>query len=516
MSRNILYTYNNLEEFNQLFQELQSQGKELYPFVFQETKDIIEDESDVTIDISHLIEYLAVNKQDRLAAIINLKNLDDSNRVVVKKDLAKQALTYFPYIFDDEQQLYPSTDETLENDILSTRVVRKTLYTYKNSVQLEKIINYADQHNISFFSFNQAGKKPNEELSVLDKSSVPPIIDITTMFRAAMANNAQILYLSEQLIDSLPKTVFIADQNIADDVLKNIPIYFERDTEIAELFSELASEKEIPPKEIELELRKITDCDNDQLKEFEQMLEKNLIGHTYFKERFLRVVRNFIKLNRIKEKKMLSVFLLGQSGLGKTEVARIIKNFLNQSTSFAKINFGNYSSHDALNSLIGSPAGYVGCESGELGIKVQKSKAGIIVCDEFEKTTRPVCNFFLELLEDGAFTDSLTRQYDLDGYIIVFTSNLLTANDFYKQIPQELQSRMDLVCEFKPLTVFEKKAYVDYQLQSYRDRLSEDFSKHQITPEIIQKLTNVNYRGTDNLRDIKRMVEQNVIEFLEF
>lgn len=510
MNRNILYTYNNLEEFNQLILELQSQGKELYPFFFQETKELIENESDVIIDITHLVELLDGSKQDRLSANFNLRNLDNTNRIVVRKDLAERALHYFPHIFYSEQPLY--SVKTENENYLPKKIVRRTLYTYKNNEQLKKFIDFVDQHHIPFFSFSQANRSPNVELSLLDKSETPPIIDITTMIRAALVNNAPILYLSEQLIDSLPNTIFIVNKNSAMDVLENMPIFFDRHSEITELYPELMIDKEVPSKE--QKLKRIIDCDVNQLKEFEQILEDNLVGHLYFKEQFSRASRNFVRLNRIKEKKILSVFLLGQSGLGKTEVARIIKNFLNPSASLAKINFGNYSSQDALNSLIGSPAGYVGCESGELGIKVQKSKAGVIVCDEFEKTTRPVYNFFLELLEDGNFTDSLTREYDLDGYIIVFTSNLPTANEFYKQIPLELQSRMDLVCEFKPLTLSEKKVYVEYQLKRYMDRLSEEFSKHEVSPEVFKKLANVNYQGTDNLRDIKRMVEQNVIEFL--
>ena len=79
--------------------------------------------------------------------------------------------------------------------------------------------------------------------------------------------------------------------------------------------------------------------------------------------------------------------MYGESGIGKTEVARLIANGLQDKCYLAKINFQNYSSQDALNSLIGSPAGYVGCEHGELSDKIKKSKVGVLLCDEFEKTT---------------------------------------------------------------------------------------------------------------------------------
>ena len=75
-----------------------------------------------------------------------------------------------------------------------------------------------------------------------------------------------------------------------------------------------------------------------------------------------------------REQKVLSIFLYGESGIGKTEVARLIANGLQDKCYLAKINFQNYSSQDALNSLIGSPAGcYVGCEHGELSDKNVKN-----------------------------------------------------------------------------------------------------------------------------------------------
>lgn len=511
MSRSILYTYRNLEEFEQLYNEVSSQGQELYPFIYQETKALIDENSGITIDISSMVEEVRVNKNDRYAAQYNLIGLDNDNRVVIQEELADLALTFFPFVFNAIEPLYKSIEN---NTALPVITERKTLYTYKNAAQLEQIIDYAVQANIPFFSFNQANKKRDSEMEELDSSSVPPIVDITTMIRASLSNNAHILFLSEQLIGLLSNTIFIVQKNSAEDVLENLPLYFSKQKSITSIYPELNIDASSEEHNHETELRKITDLTNEEIQEFCRFYSDNLIGHDEFKKRFFLAVKNFIKLNRIKEKKILSIYLLGNSGLGKTEAARLVKQYLNANTSFAKINFGNYSSHDALNSLIGSPAGYVGCESGELGIKVQSSKVGIVVCDEFDKTTRPVYNFFLELLEDGLFTDSLTREYNLDGYIIIFTSNIPTADDFYKVIPPEFQSRIDLVCEFKPLTDEEKKLYVDFQLDRYMQRLADEFEKHGVTEDTRRKLSNINYKGTDNLRDIKRMIEQKVIEFL--
>src|SRR5690606_14013833 len=96
-----------------------------------------------------------------------------------------------------------------------------------------------------------------------------------------------------------------------------------------------------------------------------------------------------------------------------------------------------------------------------------------ILCDEFEKATLPVYNFFLELLEDGVFTDSQSVEYDLDGYIIIFTSNIKNEYQYYEIIPKELQSRFDLVCDFIVLTKEEKITYVEYQIETFLKTLED-------------------------------------------
>ena len=223
-------------------------------------------------------------------------------------------------------------------------------------------------------------------------------------------------------------------------------------------------------------------------------------------------LKNFIALNKVKEQKVLSVFLFGASGIGKTEVARLLANGLLKDTYLAKINFQNYSSQDALNSLIGSPAGYVGCNHGELSEKIQKSKVGVLLCDEFEKTTRPVYSFFLELLEEGRFTDSMAREYDMDGYIIIFTSNIPNESEYKKNIPPELQTRFDLVCEFEEPTSAEKEQFLELLLEKAVAKYPDKFSDYEITDADKRALFNFDYSGITALRDIKRVFNNRLMD----
>ena len=179
-----------------------------------------------------------------------------------------------------------------------------------------------------------------------------------------------------------------------------------------------------------------------------------------------------------------------------------------------KINFGNYSTEGVLNSLIGSPLGYIGSEEGgELINKIDTSKSKVILIDEFEKATPSVYNFFYELLEDGVFTDRHGIAHNLDGYLIIFTSNMTEAM-YHEKIPDSLKSRFDMVYHFVGLPAEEKQRYI----QNTAIDLIENLEKHFGTKVEIHKIQNElnELCEYDNLRDIKRNVEDIVFNsFLE-
>ena len=153
------------------------------------------------------------------------------------------------------------------------------------------------------------------------------------------------------------------------------------------------------------------------------------------------------------------MFLLGPSGVGKTETTRILSGLLAPGQPLPKINFGNYSSKDSLNSLIGSPRGYIGSEEGELTLKIEASESGVILIDEFEKANPTVWNFFLDLLESGHFTDSQGAMHNLDGYTIAFTSNA-PKEEVREKFPPELLSRFSLKARLTPLSTEDEQAFM--------------------------------------------------------
>ena len=177
-----------------------------------------------------------------------------------------------------------------------------------------------------------------------------------------------------------------------------------------------------------------------------------------------------------------------------------------------KINFGNYSAQDALNSLIGSPRGYIGSNKGELPDKLMRSRSKVILIDEFEKASKPVYNFFLQLLEEGKFTDSLGREYDLDKYIIIFTSNM-PKEKVGEYLPPELRSRFSYKCAFGPLSTDEKNRYVTFKSERYLEEIKRE------CPSIKESLTASNIVKIDvscysNMRDINNEIMRQITEAL--
>ena len=208
--------------------------------------------------------------------------------------------------------------------------------------------------------------------------------------------------------------------------------------------------------------------------------------------------------NKIGSQPIFSVLICGASGIGKTEVARLFHRKLACEEPMIKINFGNYSAQDALNSLIGSPRGFIGSNKGELPDKLMHSRSKVILIDEFEKASKPVYNFFLQLIEEGKFTDSMGREYDLNKYIIIFTSNM-PKEKVGDYLPPELRSRFSYKCAFWPLSHDDKIAYVNFKAQKMLKRMNayQPAVKSDIT---ISDVVRIDVDRYSNLRDINNEI----------
>lgn len=259
-------------------------------------------------------------------------------------------------------------------------------------------------------------------------------------------------------------------------------------------------------------IQNIVDIDQPGFDDILDYLNNNLFGNELFKKRLKEELTKYRLFNRIGQQPIFSVLICGASGIGKTEVARLLHQRLAADEPMIKINFGNYSAQDALNSLIGSPRGYIGSNKGELPDKLMRSRSKVILIDEFEKASKPVYNFFLQLLEEGKFTDSLGREYDLDKYIIVFTSNM-PKEKIGEFLPPELRSRFNYKCAFWPLSTKEKEQYVAFKSEHYLEKIRCE------CPEIDASLKasdiiNIDVLHYSNMRDINSEIMRQITDLL--
>lgn len=262
------------------------------------------------------------------------------------------------------------------------------------------------------------------------------------------------------------------------------------------------------------DVNRIVDLTPEDLNVFMKSFDIKLYGHEKFKREFHNLVNTYRVFNKIGEHNILSLFLMGESGIGKTEVARTLHQCLGGKRKLAKINFGNYSSKDALNSLIGSPRGYIGSESGELFMKVKESDTGVILIDEFEKGDSIIYNYFLDVLENGKMTNSQGEDIDLNGYVIIFTSNL-TPQNFDSFLSPELRSRLNYIGIFQALRNNDKEKFVRRRMSDIIGKYNDNYETKLPSYSHSMLCSRINVNEYTNMRDLNQRIREVFVDFLD-
>jgi hypothetical protein len=509
MNKLTLYTFNSIIEYKKLVENANSENKSIFTCNSDNLKEL-DYLGDSYIDLSSLIENIRLHP-DNIIYFPDDIHFEESSKCIIKLELVKDALKYFYFIFDSTKPLALLNDNEISEEFVPFN--RKIIYTY-NDEELDDIIKWANTNEVPFIDFGNLRKGTDDNFKLFasldDRLSFIEISNIIALVKV----NSGLLNLFEEIMRGYENCHCIIKQKYAEDALKLFNSLFESENHISSVIDEIEirDDSESHNKNIS----KITELSDPEFNDLIKVLNSQLFGHDVFKKVFFKKMKDFRILNKIGISKVFSILLLGDSGVGKTEFARIIKKQLNPGSTFIKVNFGNYGDKNSLSSLIGSPRGYIGSDEGELSIKIAKSKSGIILCDEFEKAPNRVFNFFLELLEDGKFTDSQGEEYNLDGYVIVFTTNL-NENEFFERLPKELQSRLDLVSIFTSLNNNEKEDFIRYQFDLFLDKIREhpEFSIDLTELEKRDYLMEIEFEKIDNLREIKRLVHDYILKYIK-
>ncbi len=247
-----------------------------------------------------------------------------------------------------------------------------------------------------------------------------------------------------------------------------------------------------------------------KLVRLEEVLHERVIGQ----EDAVSAVANAIRRSRAglsdPNRPIGSFLFLGPTGVGKTELARSLADFLfDDERAMVRIDMSEYMEKHSVSRLIGAPPGYVGYdEGGQLTEAVRRRPYAVVLLDEVEKAHADVFNVLLQLLDDGRLTDGQGRTVDFTNVVLIMTSNLPgDPRDFFRP---EFVNRVDEIVRFRELAESDLTAIVEIQLDHLRQRLADRRISLVVTDAAMAKLAHDGYDPAFGARPLKRLIQQQV------
>ena len=204
-----------------------------------------------------------------------------------------------------------------------------------------------------------------------------------------------------------------------------------------------------------------------------------------------------------------SFIFLGTTGVGKTELARALAEYLfDDEQMMTRIDMSEYQEKFSVTRLIGAPPGYVGYdEGGQLTEAVRRKPYSVVLFDEIEKAHPDVFNTLLQVLDDGRLTDSKGRTVNFKNTIIIMTSNY-THEQLFKTVRPEFLNRVDEIITFTPLNEEQIKSIVCLQLDIIKKRLADNDITLDISQSAIDLLAREGYNPDFGARPVKRAIQR--------
>jgi len=205
-----------------------------------------------------------------------------------------------------------------------------------------------------------------------------------------------------------------------------------------------------------------------------------------------------------------SFLFLGPTGVGKTELARTLADFLfDDERAMVRIDMSEYMEKHAVSRLVGAPPGYVGYDQGgQLTEAVRRRPYSVILLDEIEKAHPDVFNILLQVLDDGRLTDGQGRTVDFTNTVLIMTSNL--PGDPLTLFKPEFVNRIDDIVRFRSLTTDDLSRIVEIQLAGLRQRLAARRITLTVTPEAEHALARDGFDPAFGARPLKRVIQREV------
>jgi len=260
---------------------------------------------------------------------------------------------------------------------------------------------------------------------------------------------------------------------------------------------------------------KMLESEVQKLVRMEDLLSRRVVGQGDA----LKAVANAIRRSRAglqDQNRPIGVFMfLGPTGVGKTETARALAEFLfDDERAMVRIDMSEYMEKHSVARLIGAPPGYVGYdEGGYLTETVRRRPYSVILLDEVEKAHPDVWNIMLQIFDDGRLTDGKGRTVDFKNTVIIMTSNVGVGGDNVRDalrahFKPEFLNRIDDIIIFKSLGKEELSRIIEIQLETLRKHLADRKITLELTPAARQALFNEGYDPSFGARPLKRAIQK--------
>ena len=255
--------------------------------------------------------------------------------------------------------------------------------------------------------------------------------------------------------------------------------------------------------------------EREKLLHLEEELHKRVIGQ----DEAITTVSDAVRRSRAglqdPKRPIASFIFLGTTGVGKTELAKALAEYLfNDESMMTRIDMSEYQEKFSVTRLIGAPPGYVGYdEGGQLTEAVRRKPYSVVLFDEIEKAHPDVFNTLLQVLDDGRLTDNKGRVVNFKNTIIIMTSNA-SRDMLRKTFRPEFLNRIDDIITFKPLTKEQIAQVVELQMNRVKKMLAPQGFELRWTPAAIQYLAEVGYDPEFGARPVKRAIQDYVLNDL--
>jgi ATP-dependent Clp protease ATP-binding subunit ClpB len=258
-----------------------------------------------------------------------------------------------------------------------------------------------------------------------------------------------------------------------------------------------------------------------KLVRMEDVLHARVVGQ----DEAVQVVANAIRRSRAglsdPHRPIGSFMFLGPTGVGKTELARSLADFLfDDERAMVRIDMSEYQEKHNVSRLVGAPPGYVGYEEGgQLTEAVRRRPYSVVLLDEIEKAHADVFNVLLQVLDDGRLTDGQGRTVDFSNTVLIMTSNLgggaderTVMNVVRNHFKPEFLNRIDEIVVFHPLTEEHIREIVAFQIEHLRARLAERNLGLELTDAALEHVSKVGYDPDYGARPLKRVIQKEIAD----